>query len=404
MGMQGRRLAVAALTCVAAAAGIGAVARGGAPEPTLEARAVLPADTFAAGPVSGTLLGTAPINGRTPPFPGQPVQGFSAVNDAGGGDLWVMPDNGYGAKENSGDFLLRVYRLHPNWETAAGGAGTVDVEGFIQLRDADAKIPFALTRADRLLTGADFDIESFRILKDGTLFFGDEFGPFLLHTDATGKVLEAPIAIPGVKSPQNPFLASGETPNLRRSNGLEGMALSKDGKTLYPMLEGALVADPMEARRWIYEFDVRSETFTGRRWAYRMELASDSMGDFTQLDESRFLVIERDNAQGTDARIKKVYVVDLRDVGADGFLVKREVLDLLSIHDPAGLSLPARPGDVGLGDPFAFPFQTIEDVLPLDAERLLLINDNNYPFSAGRNPSLPDDNELIIVRTGALKS
>ena len=25
------------------------------------------------------------------------------------------------------------------------------------------------------------------------------------------------------------------------------------------------------------------------------------------------------------------------------------------------------------------------------------------PFSAGRNPSLPDDNELIVVRTGALE-
>jgi len=46
---------------------------------------------------------------------------------------------------------------------------------------------------------------------DGTLWFGDEFGPFLLHTDATGKLLEAPIALPDfsnpgkqVRSPQNP--------------------------------------------------------------------------------------------------------------------------------------------------------------------------------------------------------
>ena len=39
------------------------------------------------------------------------------------------------------------------------------------------------------------------------LWFGDEFGPFLLHTDASGTVLEAPIPLPGVQSPQNPFLA-----------------------------------------------------------------------------------------------------------------------------------------------------------------------------------------------------
>jgi hypothetical protein len=28
----------------------------------------------------------------------------------------------------------------------------------------------------------------------------------------------------------------------------------------------------------------------------------------------------------------------------------------------------------------------------------LVINDNNFPFSAGRNPSLPDDNEFIRAR------
>jgi hypothetical protein len=32
-----------------------------------------------------------------------------------------------------------------------------------------------------------------------------------------------------------------------------------------------------------------------------------------------------------------------------------------------------------------------------------VINDNNYPFSAGRNPNLPDDDEFIVIRTGALK-
>lgn len=51
------------------------------PGPTLEARAILPAYTIAAGPVSGTLLGPGPINGIELPFPGQVVQGFSAVID-----------------------------------------------------------------------------------------------------------------------------------------------------------------------------------------------------------------------------------------------------------------------------------------------------------------------------------
>ncbi|MFH0351463.1 MAG: hypothetical protein ACHBMF_05975 [Chromatiales bacterium] len=75
---------------------------------TLTGRAVLPAETFAPGPISGTLLGANPINGVTLPFQSQPVRGFSGALDRGDGSFDVMED-GYGAKANSGDFNLRVY-------------------------------------------------------------------------------------------------------------------------------------------------------------------------------------------------------------------------------------------------------------------------------------------------------
>src|SRR5918999_787485 len=223
------------------------------------------------------------------------------------------------------DFLLRVYRIRPDFETAAGGSGSVDVLGFIQLRDPDGKVPFALFRADRLLTGADFDIESVRRARDGSLWFGEEFGPFLVHTDATGKVLEAPIQLPGVQSPQNPFLPHPDAWTLRASRGFEGMARSVDGKTLYPMLEGALRNDPDPRRRIVNEFDLRSRTYTGRTWQYRVDAGFPDavIGDFTALDAHRFVLIERDDAQGADARQKKIYRVDLRRVDADGSLEKR---------------------------------------------------------------------------------
>src|SRR5262249_56578230 len=83
---------------------------------TLQARAVLPADTFAPGPPSGAFI--TPANGRTPPFPSQPVQGISAVLPAGSHKFWVMEDNGYGTKANSSDVLLRGYPLPPPLETA----------------------------------------------------------------------------------------------------------------------------------------------------------------------------------------------------------------------------------------------------------------------------------------------
>lgn len=64
----------------------------------------------------------------------------------------------------------------------------------------------------------------------------------------------------------------------------------------------------------------------------------------TALDRNRLLVVERDFLQGEQAQFEKVFVVDLRREDAEGFLAKREVVDLLDIRDPAEISLPGRPG------------------------------------------------------------
>jgi hypothetical protein len=402
-GLRKRVAAVVVVMLVSAVAvPVAAVAQ---PEATLEGRAVLPADTFAEGPQSGNGLEGETKGGRTPPFEGQPVGGISAVLDAGNGEFQAMPDNGFGKKGNSSDFHLRTYRIDPDFETANGGSGDIPVGEFVQLRDPDRQIPCEITNEDsedRSLTGADFDVESVRQDAQSSLWFGDEFGPFLLHTDATGRVVEAPIPLPNVKSPENPTLGPGEEPVLPTSKGFEGMAISEDGTALYPMLEGALEDDQETSRRYVYEFDLGSKDYTGERWQIRVEAPDNSIGEFTALGGGRFLVIERDNEQGEEANFKKVYEVDLESTDTSGFLVKREVLDLLSIRDPYRISEPAREGDIGLGDPFSFPFQTIENILPLGDGRLLLLNDNNYPLSAGRNPDQPDDTEAIIVRADAL--
>ncbi len=369
--------------------------------PELLGRAILPADAYQPGPPSGAAL-TGDLNGVTTPFPGQPIPGFSAVLEAGDGVFWAMPDNGYGAKGNSADFLLRLYRIRPDFIE-----GDVDVLGHISLRDPDRRIPFAITRADRLLTGADFDIESVRRAKDGTLWFGEEFGPFLLHTDAQGRVLEAPYALPGVASPQNPYLSGPDAWTLRASRGFEGMARSPNGRFLYPVLEGALRADPDPRRRIVYEFDVRERRYTGRTWTYRTDAAFPDavIGDVTAIDRHRLIVIERDDAQGAEARHKKLYVVDLRETTTEGSLAKRLVLDLLRIPDPRGVSQPAREGEYGVGPLFSFPLQSVESVEVLGTDKLLVANDNNYPFSDGRWTARdrPDDTELIVVRVPALR-
>jgi glycerophosphoryl diester phosphodiesterase len=328
----------------------------------------------------------------------EPVQGFSGILPAGGGRFWAMPDNGYGLKENSADWLLRIYRIRPDFKTAAGGSGSASVDGFISLRDPLGRFPFPLVRQDRLLTGADIDPESIFQLADGTFWIGDEFGPWMLHFDAAGRLMQQPVPLPGVKSPQNPGLAPGETPTLGRSKGFEAAALASNQKHAYVFLEGPLLADPDQRRRLVEEFDVRTGRFTGRSWAYQAEDPISLVADAKTIAGGRLLVMERDDLEGAQAHLKRVYAIDLDKTDVQGFVAEREIVDLLDLADPDGVSLPAQPGDRGLGNPFSFPLRSVESILPLSGGRLMVANDNNYPFDAGRHPGQADGNEWIVVR------
>ncbi|MGC4868168.1 esterase-like activity of phytase family protein [Micromonospora sp. DT53] len=346
--------------------------------------AMLPAATFVPGSEpSGSSLGTAPINGIIPPFVDQPVQGFSGVLRNTDGTFDVLSDNGFGNKANSADFLLRVQRVAPGF---VGGA--VDVVGGINLTDPYGKVPFALTRADRVLTGADFDVESITRTADGTYWIGDEFGPYLLHFDRAGRLLQAPVPLPGVFAPENP--ARGTTlANLASSKGFEGMAQSPDGATLYPLLEGTVAGDPTGTLR-LNEFDVRTNAYTGRRWTYALDAADHAIGDAIMVDRDRFLIIERDNGQGETAKVKRVYLADKRDRNRDGRLDKTLVADLMNIANPRHVG--------GFGSTFTFPFQTIEDVVILDDQTIAVLNDNNFPSSSGRTAGQADNNEFIVIK------
>ncbi|MFE5916823.1 esterase-like activity of phytase family protein [Streptomyces sp. NPDC056468] len=354
---------------------------------TLTGFASLPAETFVPGSEpSGSAIGAGPFNGIAAPFAHQPVQGFSGVVNRRDGTFDALSDNGYGNKANSADFLLRVHRIKPDTRT-----GDVKVLGGFNLSDPDRHVPFALTRADRVLTGADFDVESIVRMPDGTYWMGDEFGPWLLHFSARGRLLEAPVALDGVKAPENPYL-NGAQPNIASSKGFEGMVRSVDGRRLYPLLEGTVTGDTSGDLRFS-EFDLRKRGYTGKRFVYRLESTANAIGDAIAVDRHRFLVIERDGGQGDTARFKRIYLADARDRGGDGLMDKTLVADLLDIANPEELG--------GFGKTFRFPFQTIEDVNLVDDRTLAVLNDNNFPFSSGRTAGKADDNEFITIRLSA---
>jgi hypothetical protein len=360
------------------------------------------------------------------PFKGQPVQGLSGIKNLKDGTFLTLTDNGFGSKANSPDAMLMFHVVKPDWKS-----GTVERVSSTFLHDPDRKVPFRIVNENtpkRYLTGADFDIESIQPIGDA-LWFGDEFGPFLVKTDRNGKVLqvfETKVDGKVVRSPDHPSLVMPAVPGpvkfeVRRSKGFEGMAVSPDGSKLYPLLEGPLLVgdnsepEAKEGTRFlrILEFDVAKGEFTGKSWKYALEQPANSIGDFNLIDATSGLIIERDDSEGdpaqacsgppkpdcfnVPAKFKRIYKVDFAQADTDGFVKKVGYIDLMDIADPQKL---ARQG--GKDGKFTFPFFTIENVDVVDADHIIVGNDNNLPFSSGRALGKSDDNELILLKVPEL--
>jgi hypothetical protein len=432
-----------ALTALLAAGAAMAVEDAPRFEAVLAGHAMLPAKTLIPAPAdaptalqtSGKFTGernvrsqAAPGTASTPPFVGQPVQGFSGIRSLGDGRYLVLSDNGFGSMPNSPDAMLFFHVARPDFET-----GAVAIERTVFFSDPDRVVPFPIMTEGtdtRYLTGADFDVEGFQLV-GGSIVVGDEFGPYVFVADAeTGALTEFhETVVDGeiLRSPDHFALRlpnpDGAAPTYRakRSRGYEGFAKSVDGATLFPLLEGPLWdaeagdyerVNGVEALR-LLEMDAETRGWTGRHWLYPLAQDGNAIGDFNMIDETRGLVIERDWGEGdperrcladmgrvetegcfeTPAEFKRVYMIDMAGVAPGEPVRKVGYIDLMDIADPQGV---ARLGARNDGR-FAFPFVTIENVDRVDATTIIVANDNNFPFSKGRDPDAPDNNEFILL-------
>lgn len=374
--------------------------------PTLVAFAKLDVETYAAGPDSGKDVKGA--NGILPPFRGQPIQGFSAALKNQDGSYMAMSDNGFGAQDNSADYLLRIHHIQVDFKRKETGTGKVNTLSFIQLQDPNHLIPFDIINektTERFLTGADFDPESMQRSADGSYWIGDEFGPYLLHFDKNGILLDAPIVLPDpldmtkeLRSPQNQFNKANinyTEARVQRSGGFEGMALSADGQFLYPLLEKPLLNDAA-GQLIISQFDLKKKAYTGQYFLFALDSKAKAIGDFQMFNAHEGIIIERDNSQNDLNGYKKLIKIKL---GASGQTVQREELvNLMQLDNPNLLYTPARDGDIGTSKVFSFPFETIEDIVIENAYTITVLNDNNFPGSSGRNAKRADDNEVIQIQ------
>ncbi|MBP2547331.1 hypothetical protein J2858_000224 [Neorhizobium galegae] len=418
----------------------------------LVSQAILPSNTMVAAPAdapatlktSGKFttadrkrtdkLGTIPgkdgarLTGLSLPFDGQPLQGFSGIKTMADGTFWTLSDNGFGSKNNSSDAMLMLHHIKIDW-----AAGKVERLGTLFLSDPDKKAPFpiAMEGADkRYLTGADFDVESIQPVADG-FWVGEEFGPYVLKFDTEGR-LTAVIAtvVDGkpVTSPDNALISLPANPaakmpvfNLKRSGGFEGLALSKDGAKLYGLLEGPLFledgsgekTDGQTALR-IIELDAASKAWTGRSWLYPLSEGGVAIGDFNMVDATTALVIERDNGAGSaalacadpkkpeptcfdaPAKHKRIYKIEMSDENVGKAARKIGYIDLMNIADHDKKALQGSKDGI-----YTMPFVTIENVDVVDASHIVVGNDNNLPFSAGRAVDKADDNEFVLLDVGA---
>ena len=196
--------------------------------------------------------------------------------------------------------------------------------------------------------------------------------------------------------------------------------MTPDGTMLWAMLEGAIFDGDGVREDGIVRvlgYDPAAGDWTGESFLFRFTEGAEAIGDFNFIDDTRALVIERDGGEGhaslacadgetegcfrRPARVKRITLIDTAQIDADGFVSRIAQIDLMDIADPDGLARIPTDGDVPEGR-FVFPFVTIESVILDGPEHIIVGNDNNLPFSAGRQLGVADSNEMIRLHVPEL--
>ena len=247
---------------------------------------------------------------------------------------------------------------------------------------------------------ARLDPEGVRVSNDGrSVFITDEYGPYVYQFDrVSGQRIRSftlPDALavtqlgPTTASEDKPVNSSGRLAN----KGMEGLAITPDGKTLVGVMQAPLLQDSNKVIR-IVTIDIASGVT--KQYAYQLTEGS-GVSEITAVNDHVFLVGERDGkglGDGSAAKVKKLFEIDLNDVatleisGLEGDLAayavpKTEFLDVRKSLVDAGVGITDRlvPSKI---EGLAFG----QDVSFADGvyHTLWISNDNDFlPDDAGPN-------------------
>ena len=158
-----------------------------------------------------------PSTASPPPFADQPVQGFSGIVRNRDGNFDVLSDNGYGNRPTAPTSCCAStgcpgLRRRPRRRAWAA----------INLTDPGGVVTFPLTRPDRLLTGADFDVESIVRLRESDA------------TSRAARIAQTPIG----SSVEAPDRSTRSRPPRRRSPEPERRAAAPRPRGLHRLVRG----------------------------------------------------------------------------------------------------------------------------------------------------------------------
>ncbi|WP_286843475.1 MULTISPECIES: esterase-like activity of phytase family protein [Sphingobacterium] len=157
------------------------------------------------------------------------------------------------------------------------------------------------------------DSEGLARAADGSWWVSDEYGPHIVHFDASGKEIER--INPWSTGKKLPLVFAKRRPN----RGMEGLTLTPDGKTLVGIMQFPLYNPSKDAIKnslaiRIVTLDIASGVT--KQYVYMMERTDlQAVSEIAAVSNSTFIVLERDGEYATEKTrstvFKKIYKIDL---------------------------------------------------------------------------------------------
>lgn len=276
---------------------------------SLIAKVELPGTSTDKSDLSGNLETNTPINA---------FGGLSAIDSAGAKNRYVVLSD-RGAGDGAASFPCRFHEIELEVRPESGSIRfelldthlLSDLDG-VQLTGSLAKLK-NWTSTSRC---PSYDPEGIRCLGTERVAISDEYGPNIDIFDRSGRMLKS-VAMPAryaLSERRTPAMTVGAFSN----RGLEGIAVTPDQSRLVAAMQGPLVQDGRIENNKCLGLNTRWFSYelvngASAEWVYSLDDESTGVSEVLAIDNQRYLVIERDSKFGVDAKIKKIFLADIKD-------------------------------------------------------------------------------------------